>query len=542
MRLRALPVIATLLVASTLLVVVGAKLLQRDRAALFERFGQDRKQTLEEAARGLLGEVTDIGDDLELASTLLEKAETIELAERELHAIATIKREYLVMHARSPGGPTTRVTAFDAPAGAAELADPMLDRMLDVADASPGRLHVSERFAERDPQRWYRVFSWRSKAHGSVVAVAVDMTVLFGRMKLPHDQSARTVMLDANGHAAPTTDGELARLAETGDTNALIDLARTGESNMSVVPADLAHRAGLPDTAAVAIAVPIAVEPAGRWVLLALASTMAIENQERIVVRRVLVGSVLVLVLLLSAAAYVIRNSYRAREMQRLLHSEKLVTAGQLAAGIAHEIGTPLNVARARVELTMSHLGKDHAEAANQQVVIDQIDRVTRQLQQLLDYVRPAPASIQQIDVASTLQTVADLLAPQAAKRGVSLRTDAALELPRLAADPDHLQQILVNLALNAIDASERGQSVALRARARDGRLAIEISDAGHGIPRDLQKQVFDPFFTTKKRGQGTGLGLWVVAQLVRAQSAEIELESAAGQGTTVRLMYPVKS
>ncbi len=227
---------------------------------------------------------------------------------------------------------------------------------------------------------------------------------------------------------------------------------------------------------------------------------------------------------------------------QRLLHSEKLVTAGQLAAGIAHEIGTPLNVARGRVELSLSHLGREHAEADNHRIVIDQIDRVTRLIQQLLDYVRPAPASVQEVDLAHALHAVRDLLAPQAAKRAVSLDVNVSADASTLRTDPDQVQQIIVNLALNAIDACDKGGNVALRACRRDDSVVLEIEDTGHGIPRDLQKQVFDPFFTTKKRGQGTGLGLWVVAQLVRAQAAEIELDSVPGTGTTVRVAWPVVS
>jgi signal transduction histidine kinase len=101
---------------------------------------------------------------------------------------------------------------------------------------------------------------------------------------------------------------------------------------------------------------------------------------------------------------------------------------------------------------------------------------------------------------------------------------------------------MVMNLVLNAIDACEAGGHVELRASTRDGNVVVEVVDDGHGIPRELQAQVFDPFFTTKKRGQGTGLGLWVVAQLVRAHGAEIELESARGSGTTVRIAWPVVS
>jgi len=165
---------------------------------------------------------------------------------------------------------------------------------------------------------------------------------------------------------------------------------------------------------------------------------------------------------------------------------------------------------------------------------------VTRLIQQLLEYVRPAPAAMQLVDVEGTLKSVAELLAAQASKRGVALKVNAGAGLTALHGDPDHVQQIVVNLVLNALDACSRGGRVDLTARARDHAVVIDVTDDGAGIPHELQAQVFDPFFTTKKRGQGTGLGLWVVAQLVRAHAAEIELESAPGQGTTVRVSWPV--
>jgi signal transduction histidine kinase len=225
---------------------------------------------------------------------------------------------------------------------------------------------------------------------------------------------------------------------------------------------------------------------------------------------------------------------------ERLLHSEKLVTAGQLAAGIAHEIGTPLNVARGRVELALAHLGDSHAESSNLRVAIEQTDRVTRLIVQLLDYVRAAPEAMQPIDPAAMLTAIRELLASQASKRG--LRVDVHVDgvVPAIRANPDQIQQVLVNLVLNAFDACERGGHVELSASPRDGAVVLQVSDDGQGIEREIQAQVFDPFFTTKKRGQGTGLGLWVVAQIVRAHAAEIELDSAPGSGTRVRIAWPV--
>jgi signal transduction histidine kinase len=222
------------------------------------------------------------------------------------------------------------------------------------------------------------------------------------------------------------------------------------------------------------------------------------------------------------------------------LHSEKLVTAGQLAAGIAHEIGTPLNVARGRAELALSRLGTDHPQAPSQRVIIDEVDRVTRLIRQLLDYVRPSPAELRAVDLAAAVDRVGTLLGPQANERGVALAIDAAGALNMVRADPDHVQQIIVNLVMNALDACPRGGRVEVRARpAPAGGAVLEVADDGPGIPLETRTHVFDPFFTTKKRGQGTGLGLWIVAQLVRSHGGEIELTAGPASGTLVRITWP---
>lgn len=541
-------VIAILIAALSALVYVGQQVFHRDRDALFAKFGQERAQGVENAARALAADVADIGEDLELVSTLLETSDSPQQAQRTLHAIATVKREYLALHGRT-GDETTRVVAIDAPPETAALSAATIDDMLDKAHAQPGPLFISGPYAATEEAMWYRVFARRAKPDGPSVAVAVDTTVLLPRLKLQRAPSSRRVILDGDGHAAPGSDPELVSVLEVDRAPfaPALEAVRGGDTGSVLLSASVATRMKLPDSAAVAIGVPLSIDSGPPWTLLYVVSTAPLDRQERTIIQRVLAGSALVLVLLIAAAAYVIHNTYRARALRdrvrdadRLAHTGKLVTAGQLAAGIAHEIGTPLNVARGRVELSLSHLGTTHPEAENHRIVIDQIDRVTRLLQQLLDYVRPAAAVMEQVDLASVLPTIQQLLLPQATKRGVTLDVEAQPAMMR--ANPDQVQQIIVNLVVNAIDACSSGGKVSLACRTSQDRVILEVTDDGHGISRELQKQVFDPFFTTKKRGQGTGLGLWVVAQLVRQQSAEIELESAPERGTTVRVTWPVVS
>jgi two-component system, NtrC family, sensor histidine kinase HydH len=226
----------------------------------------------------------------------------------------------------------------------------------------------------------------------------------------------------------------------------------------------------------------------------------------------------------------------------QLLRAEKLATVGVLAAGIAHEIGTPLGVVRGRAELIASRLGADHPQTGSATVIVTEIDRISRTIRELLDFARVSRATAGQASFSEVARTALDLLALEADSRGVSLRLELSGALPPVAADADQLQQVLVNIALNAIHACAPGGRVAVRARAeRDvSRAIIEVVDDGAGIPEELQHRVFDPFFTTKKRGKGTGLGLTISAQIVRNHGGDIRLESAIGRGTSVVMSWPL--
>jgi len=232
-------------------------------------------------------------------------------------------------------------------------------------------------------------------------------------------------------------------------------------------------------------------------------------------------------------------SEVRALE-SRLLRAEKLATVGVLAAGIAHEIGTPLGVVRGRAEYLQ---GKLPEAAGGMNIIIEQIDRVTRTIRELLDFARqkrpPTRNGARAAALAPVVRTVAELLRFEAERRDVAIDTGVSEELPLIDADPEELQQVLVNLVMNALDACAKGGHVEIRASAAAA-ARIEVIDDGCGIPDEHRHQVFDPFFTTKKRGQGTGLGLAIVAQIVSGHGGEIELESAVGKGTHVTVQWPL--
>jgi signal transduction histidine kinase len=239
-------------------------------------------------------------------------------------------------------------------------------------------------------------------------------------------------------------------------------------------------------------------------------------------------------------------SSVSALESQ-LVRAEKLATVGVLAAGIAHEIGSPLGVVRGRAEFLLGKAERASATASGLKVIIEQIDQVSRTLRQLLDFSRVQPAQARTTAPEPVIRSVVELLRLEAQRRSVRLQARVDGPLPAIWADPDQLQQVLVNLAINAFDACAEGGEVEVSATVDRSaeewpRLRLTVEDDGCGIPEPLRAQVFDPFFTTKKRGQGTGLGLAIVAQIVRNHGGSVELESAEGQGTRVTVRWPLAS
>ncbi|NBD11924.1 MULTISPECIES: ATP-binding protein [Corallococcus] len=232
----------------------------------------------------------------------------------------------------------------------------------------------------------------------------------------------------------------------------------------------------------------------------------------------------------------------------QLLRAEKLATVGVLAAGVAHEIGTPLGIIRGHAEYMLQKVGgTEHPQGRGLNAIVTQIDRVSRIIRQLLDLSRLQPARAAAVPLAPVVRGLQELLDMEAERRHVHFELDVPERLPCLSADADQLQQVLLNLALNACDACSEGGRVKVSATAFAGgdtptleMVEIRIQDDGRGIAPEHLHQVFDPFFTTKKRGQGTGLGLSVVAQIVRNHGGQIGVDSEPGRGTVVTLRWPV--
>ena len=228
---------------------------------------------------------------------------------------------------------------------------------------------------------------------------------------------------------------------------------------------------------------------------------------------------------------------------RQVRQAEQLAVAGRIASEVAHEIGTPLNVISGRAEYVLRDLPADHPAAAHLRTIVAQIDRISGIIASLLDLVRPRKAEVQDVELRPLLAPVLELLEPTAHRKGLAVALDLPADL-RLRADPNQLQQVAINLLVNAIEATPAGGRVDVRARPATGRDArpgatLEVVDSGAGIRAEDVSRVFDPFFTTKPPGQGTGLGLAICREIVREHGGTIELASAPGAGTSVRVWLP---
>ncbi len=224
----------------------------------------------------------------------------------------------------------------------------------------------------------------------------------------------------------------------------------------------------------------------------------------------------------------------------RVAQSERLASLGMLAAGVAHEINNPLGGIFALTGLTLEDLPPDDPNRENLEEVLKQTQRCRDIVRGLLEFARHPEGNAAAVDLERVVESTLSLLGNQAAFLNVTVEREYAPDLPPVLADPSELQQVFMNIFVNAAQAmQERGT---LRIVTRLGGAAVEaaVSDTGCGIPHDRIGQIFDPFFTTKASGQGTGLGLSIAYGIVTSYGGTISVESEPGRGTTFTVRLPV--
>ena len=301
------------------------------------------------------------------------------------------------------------------------------------------------------------------------------------------------------------------------------------------------------------------VRPRGSWSVMWVASTQPILARERGAISRTVTTAVAAAIVVALVGVILMRQQHRADQLQSQLHyatamakahelenqlvrADRLVTVGVMATEIAHEIGTPLSVVRGRAEQVLPVVS-DARGAEDLRVVIKQVDHISATIRQLLDFSRRSPFEARSVSLETIVARTHELLQLKLEARGLQLHVGLKDDLPMLTADPDQLQQVLVNLLLNACDASRSGDALSLTARrAPKEMVLIEVSDHGSGIAPEHLESVFDPFFTTKAPGEGTGLGLPITAGIVRNHGGQISIKSEPEAGTTVSVLWPASA
>jgi len=224
---------------------------------------------------------------------------------------------------------------------------------------------------------------------------------------------------------------------------------------------------------------------------------------------------------------------------EQLRHTERLAELGTLASGMAHEIGTPMNVILGRAEYLMRRT-EEEATKKGLETIVAQVERITKIMNQLLTFARRRPSEPRSLDLRQTIEENLEALQERVTRHGIQVETSFAPSLPLVHVDPDHMSQVLLNLFINAIHAMPEGGTLRVGLTKADGAVKLTVADTGHGIPEEHLPKIFDPFFTTKEAGKGTGLGLTVVHGIVQEQGGSIAVESEPGRGTTFTLTFPI--
>ncbi len=246
-------------------------------------------------------------------------------------------------------------------------------------------------------------------------------------------------------------------------------------------------------------------------------------------------------------------NQEKIEALEKLRHTERLATLGKLSAGMAHELGTPLNVISGRAKL-ISGADLPADEAARSAIIIgEQTERMTTIMRQLLSFARRGEARKQRVELNGVLRSVLPLLEPSAREKKVELILREAERPLTVDADPGQLQQVLLNLALNGIQSMTDGGTLELSAGAVDKPkipdsleiaakhwCSFQVSDQGAGISAEDLSHIFDPFFTTKEVGQGTGLGLSIAYGIIEEHGGWIDVDSSLGQGSRFSVFLPL--
>lgn len=256
----------------------------------------------------------------------------------------------------------------------------------------------------------------------------------------------------------------------------------------------------------------------------------------------------------LRAAQDEVTRSAKARLQleQRLGQSEKLATVGQLSAEIAHEVGTPLNVIAARARAMEKKADRPEVVRKNARIIATQADRITKIIQQVLDVGRKKVPNRKLVDLVGVVDNTLAFLEDECRQNDIAVTRLVVPGVPAIVGDADGLQQVVLNVVLNAVQSMSDGGALSIQLAVEERRkggldlvaperyVVVAIQDTGEGVPIEAREKIFEPFYSTKERGEGTGLGLTVVMGIVKEHDGWIEVDDVVPLGTIFRIYLPI--
>jgi two-component system NtrC family sensor kinase len=234
----------------------------------------------------------------------------------------------------------------------------------------------------------------------------------------------------------------------------------------------------------------------------------------------------------------------RARDLQtvhqtQLAHAEKMAAVGTLAAGVAHEVNNPLGGVLTCLENMRADPSNEAMREKYLPLIQSGVERIQRTVVNLLDFSRKRPLRLESTSINDSLRRVIELAGYQLRKGRIEVRLSLHPDDPRVMADRSQMEQLFLNLVLNALQAMPEGGTLTLLTEVSDGQVLADVRDTGGGIPPEIRDRIFDPFFTTRGVGEGTGLGLAVSDSIVAAHGGRIEVTSRLGGGSTFHVRLP---
>lgn len=242
---------------------------------------------------------------------------------------------------------------------------------------------------------------------------------------------------------------------------------------------------------------------------------------------------------------YILRGRLHRRiekEIAARIEKEKMRAVGQLAAGLAHELNNPLSVILGFSQSLLRDLSETDAFYQPLQSIERETLRCSRLIRELLAFGRRPEIAIAAESPAAVLEAALTRVASQASVKKIKIVREIPEALPAFEVDRQQIQQLLIHLCSNAMDAMSQGGTLTLRACAKPAHIEIRICDTGEGIPAEIQERIFEPFFTTKPVGKGTGLGLSLCYEIVKAHQGQIDVQSQIGEGTTFIVRLPLRA